>query len=184
MMDDKSLESGPNTIKILPQSLINLIKTKINYQQLLNSKKHSTLNTQNYLSLSNKNNNNLKINNNQSKINSNIKSKNMSSNNFTFDKLINEYNKGEKELTNIISNKLDKSRYSKRNFQTKNSFLTNSKISSIKETLSPFRINSPKIKDTNNNNNNIFSHNQFNNYQKCSITNNNILFKLDEKIIN
>ena len=182
--NDKSLESGPNTIKILPQSLINLIKTKINYQQLLNSKNHSTLNAQNYLSLSNKNNNNLKISNNQSKINSNIKSKNMSSNNFTFDKLINEYNKGEKELTNIISNKLDKSRYSKRNFQTKNSFLTNSKISSIKETLSPFRINSPKIKDTNNNNNNIFSHNQFNNYQKCSITNNNILFKLDEKLIN
>lgn len=56
-------------------------------------------------------------------------------------------------------------------------------MSSIRDTLTPNPYYSPKSRGKNNKNS-IFSQNQFNNYQKCSITNNNILLNLDEHILN
>ena len=190
--NNESFESSPNTIKILPQSLINLLITKINYQQLLNHKENSVLNSRKIESINN-NNNNLINNNfiniigknsdnkNQSKINinSNIKSKFMSSSGFTFDNIINKQYKTEKELNNIDSE--EKSSYSKKNPQFKKS--NYSRIKSIRDTLTPEKNFTPKNLGKGNNIG-TFSQNHFNNYQKCSITNNNILLKLDENILN
>ena len=147
--NEESFESSPNTLKILPQSLINLLKIKMNYQQLLN-KKEITINSPIFATIHNNNNiinnfNNSNSNdlygtnkaNNQTKINSNFKSKNMSSSGFTFDKLLN------KELSNIINSKIEKSSYSKGNHQNKRKL---SKVSSIRDTLSPVKIFSPKNK--------------------------------------
>ena len=192
--NNESYESSPNTIKILPQSLINLLKTKINYQQLLN-KKSTSKNAPIFTTI--KYNNNIINNNNnyntnnvyevnkinfQSKIknNSNIKSKNMSSSGFTFDKLINKHFRGEKEFSNLINSKFEKSSYSKINPNNKKKL---SKVNSIRDTLTPNPYFSPIIRGKNNKNI-IYPQNQFNNYQKCSITNNNILLKLDEHILN
>ena len=192
----------PNTIKILPQSLINLLKTKINYQQLLNQKDNS-IKSVNILSKinfnSNKNitnnnkitsliDNNTNNNNRQSKLNTNsiIKSKNMSSSCFTFDKLLNNHLKGDnKEISNIINSRLEKSSYSRNNYQNRKNPLNNTRMSSIRDTLTPknFSYFSPKSRGRNIRSS-VFSQNQFNNYQKCSITNNNILLKLDGKILN
>ena len=193
--NNESYESSPNTIKILPQSLINLLKTKINYQHLLN-KKEIAINTPLFTTINCNNNiinnNNNKYNNNvfevnknnfHSKINynSNIISKNMSSSGFTIDKLINKKFKGEKEFSNLINSKLERSSYSKKiNPQNKRVL---SKVNSIRDTLTPNPYYSPKSRGKNNKNS-IFSQNQFNNYQKCSITNNNILLNLDEHILN
>ena len=121
----------------------------MNYQQLLN-KKEITINSPIFATIHNNNNiinnfNNSNSNdlygtnkaNNQTKINSNFKSKNMSSSGFTFDKLLN------KELSNIINSKIEKSSYSKGNHQNKRKL---SKVSSIRDTLSPVKIFSPKNK--------------------------------------
>ena len=186
--NNNSFESSPNTIKILPQSLINLLITKINYQQLLNHKENSAINSQILTSIDNSNNNfmNAKEKNKDNKIqsrmnmNSNIKSKFRSSSGFTFDKIINKQYKPEKDLSNKSNE--EKSSFSRKNLKSQQK-TRYSGIKSIRDTLTPENIFTPKslVKK---NKINSFSQNQFNNYQKCSITNNNILLKLDEKILN
>ena len=186
--NNNSFESSPNTIKILPQSLINLLITKINYQQLLNHKENSAINSQILTSIDNSNNNfmNAKEKNKDNKvqsrmnINSNIKSKFRSSSGFTFDKIINKQYKPEKDLSNKSNE--EKSSFSRKNLKSQQK-TRYSGIKSIRDTLTPENIFTPKSL-VKNNKINSFSQNQFNNYKKCSITNNNILLKLDEKILN
>ena len=165
--NNQSFDSGPKTINILPQSLINLLKTKINYQQIFNHnhKESSSINDQFFISMNNNNNkiNNSNFNNitnninnnikneNSSNINSNIKSKNMSSSGITFDKMFKK-----KGLFNYSKNK------------------------SHRDTLAPNTLNIYKNKDNNNKKN---CYTQYNNYQRCSITNNNILLKFDENLL-
>jgi len=205
---NESLESGPKTINILPQSLINLLKTKIKYQNLLNERGSSSfvndqiilinknddlIDNNNYMSnninsnIHNKFNIN-NIENNSKNYNSNIRSNKMSSSTFTFSKLNNNYNNNnqtikeeqeqerEQEISNF-SNKFDKISPSNRVLKSK---------MSIRDTVSPFtskmfsKISKGKNKQKKNS---IFFNNQYNNFQKCSITNNNILLKLNDDLL-
>ena len=192
--NNESIESGPKTIKILPQSLINLLRTKLKFQQLLNEKESSSyINDQFFISI---NNNKNLINNNSNNINSNfnsnfnnfisinsekaekmnssgIKKKNMSSSFFTFNKFINSPKKGEKEIY-YKNSKNERS-------SSSNRVIDRNKVS-IRDSVSPFtsKMFSKINKDSNNN---VFLYNQYNNFKKCSITNNNILLKLDEDIL-
>ena len=85
-----------------------------------------------------------------------------------------------KELSNIITSNFENS-YSKRNLRNQISKMSSLRESQIPLTiLSPSPPCSPKSKDKNISK---FSKNLFNNYQKFSITNNNILLKLDEKLL-
>ena len=203
--ENESLESGPKTINILPQSLINLLKTKIKYQNLLNEKGSSSFVNENII-IVNKNDNliddhnyyknnhinsninsniNSKINSNtigkdSKNYNSNIKSNKMSSSTFTFSKIANNNTikeEKEQEISNISNKKVDKVSPSNRVLKSK---------MSIRDTISPFtskmfsRISKGKNKQKKNS---IFFNNQYNNFQKCSITNNNILLKLNEDIL-
>ena len=159
--NDESYESGPKTIKILPQPLIDLLEAKIHFHHLIDGKEHLMENE------------NIKINNNiHSAKNINLQNSNNHSKNIT---LNNNHNKNENKLTNTNNNKNEKTDYS--NIKI-NKNEDNSKINFIKEK----RIYSSKNKIINKNI--IFPQNQFNNYEKCSITNNNILLKLDENILN
>lgn len=147
--NNNSFESSPNTIKILPQSLINLLITKINYQQLLNHKENSAINSQILTSIDNSNNNfmNAKEKNKDNKvqsrmnINSNIKSKFRSSSGFTFDKIINKQYKPEKDLSNKSNE--EKSSFSRKNLKSQQK-TRYSGIKSIRDTLTPENIFTPK----------------------------------------
>ncbi len=196
---DESLESGPKTINILPQSLINLLKTKIKYQNLLNEKGSSSfvndqiiiinkndnlIDEHNYMSNNINSNihNKFNINNteNTSKnYNSNIRSNKLSSSTFTFSKIANNQTikeEQEQEISNF-SNKFDKISPTNRVLKSK---------MSIRDTISPFtskmfsKISKGKNKQKKNS---IFYNNQYNNFQKCSITNNNILLKLNDDLL-
>jgi hypothetical protein len=198
---NESLESGPKTINILPQSLINLLKTKIKYQNLLNEKGSSSF-VNEHIIIVNKNDNliddhnyyknnlinsniNSKINintfeNSSKNYNSNIKSKKMSSSTFTFSKLANNQTikeEKEQEISNISNKKFDKVSPSNRVLKSK---------MSIRDTISPFtskmfsKISKGKNKQKKNS---VFFNNQYNNFQRCSITNNNILLKLNEDLL-
>ena len=198
---NESLESGPKTINILPQSLINLLKTKIKYQNLLNergsssffneqiiivNKNDNLIDDHKYYMSNNINSNihnkfNINSNENTSKnYNSNIKSNKMSSSTFTFSKLANNQTikeENEKEISNISNNKFEKVSPTNRVLKSK---------MSIRDTISPFtskmfsKISKGKNKQKKNS---IFFNNQYNNFQKCSITNNNILLKLNEDLL-
>ena len=114
---------GPNTIKILPQSLINLLRTKLNYQQLLNQKVVSNNNEQIFTEIKTNNNiakKNINISNPYNSQQNSKKSKNLSSSCFAFDNLFNNKNnyKVENEIANLISNsKIEKSSISKKNIK-------------------------------------------------------------------
>jgi hypothetical protein len=103
----------------------------------------------------------------------------MSSSGITFEKISNKQNKGKKDINNLNNSKYDKKSHSRKSLRNR-VILSNSKYNSHRETLLPVRINTSKNK--NNCNSNTFT--QFNNYQKCSITNNNILLKFDEYLLN
>ena len=186
----QSFESEPKTMKILPNSLKEKLKTKINNKKILNKNNTSnekektvvekSINSDNNISFNISNKNiKLKAKNSNKKNNFNNNPKEMSSSCLSHDKLISKDNKVEKKLNNI-NNKIDINKNSKKNLKDTNKKLSNSKKFNLKNTISPRE----SIDSRNNNKQNIISYNQFNNYEKCSITNNNILLRLDENILN
>ena len=188
--DCESFESKPKTMKILPNSLKEKLKTKINNKKILNKNNTSNekektivekaINNNKNLSINISNKNiKLKVKNNNKKNNFNYNQKEMSSSCLSHDKLISKNNKVEKKLKNI-NNKKDNNKKSKKNLINTNKKLSNSKKLNLKNTISPRE----SIDSRNNNEQNMISYNQFNNYDKCSITNNNILLRLDENILN
>ena len=212
--NNQSFESGPKTIKTLPKSLVDLLKDKIKKKKLSSKNNISNINEKitiiqkdndisnanekisiisknndNNLTLNDSNlnciNNLLNIKNRNKKNDIKLKQKETTLSCLSYDKLISKNDKEEKagkdsnELNNINS-KIQKNNSPKKSSKDKNKRLSISKRNIIKKTKSPRETLSPKT----NNQNNIISYNQYNNYERCSITNNNILVKLGENILN
>ena len=154
--NDNNLQSNePNTIKALPQSLINILKMKIQYQKLLNQKENTESKVVNYQKESNIMDSGISVNN----INNEncVKNNTLTSSNFNINSTINDF------ITNNNITNIDKIQ--------SNCFYYNKNVKNSNQNIQMLNNISSgnSLQEKNKNSNNAFNINNLNN------NNNNLL---------